>query len=233
MTQRGVPGPEIVERDAAAGIAQGFDKADRFLDVFERRGLGDFDDQAAPDIGSTAQQGSQGAQPLPVARRQTRHVEPEPDPRMGGEFLGHLTQHIAVDQPDHPDLLGRRDKLAAGHQAPRRVAQSQQALVIIDLAGGRADDRLKCEKQPVLSQRRVNRRADRQVVLLPEAPRLPLKALHSSAAPAADAADRMRGRPGLFGSGMLRLTTRRHGSVLAREAPASRLGFGRAGWAAG
>src|SRR5437764_14449271 len=45
VSQRSMPGAEIVERDATAGIAQGVDKPDALLDVIECRGFGDFDHQ--------------------------------------------------------------------------------------------------------------------------------------------------------------------------------------------
>ena len=50
MPQRGMAGAKIVERDAAAGMAQGLDKAGRFVEVVERRGLGDLDDQAVRPV---------------------------------------------------------------------------------------------------------------------------------------------------------------------------------------
>ncbi len=46
MPQRGEAGAEIVERDAAAEIAKRADEAHGFLDVIERRGLGDLDHRA-------------------------------------------------------------------------------------------------------------------------------------------------------------------------------------------
>ena len=51
MAQRGEAGAEIVERDAAAEIPQRADEARGFVDVVERRGLGDLDHQAARDLG--------------------------------------------------------------------------------------------------------------------------------------------------------------------------------------
>ena len=48
VPQRGVSGAEIVQRDAAASITQGIDEPGALFDVVERRGLGNFDDQATP-----------------------------------------------------------------------------------------------------------------------------------------------------------------------------------------
>jgi len=53
MAQRGEARTEIVERDAAAEIAQGADEAHRFLDVVQGLGLGDLDQEAARDLGAT------------------------------------------------------------------------------------------------------------------------------------------------------------------------------------
>ena len=55
MSQRGMAGAEIVERDAAASLAQGADEARRFLNIVERRGLGDLDDHPAGDFRPVAQ----------------------------------------------------------------------------------------------------------------------------------------------------------------------------------
>ena len=40
VSQRSMPGPKIVERDAAARITQRIDKTRGLLDIIERRGLG-------------------------------------------------------------------------------------------------------------------------------------------------------------------------------------------------
>ena len=56
VAQRGEAGAEIVERDAAAEIAQRADETRRFLDVVQRRRLGDLDHEPAGDIGLAAQQ---------------------------------------------------------------------------------------------------------------------------------------------------------------------------------
>ena len=55
MPQRGMAGAEIVERDAAASLAQRADEARRFLDVVERRGLGNLDHYPAGDFRPVAQ----------------------------------------------------------------------------------------------------------------------------------------------------------------------------------
>ena len=56
LPQRGMPGAKIVERNAAPVMAQNVDKARRFRDVTQCRGLRDFDDKAAGDVAVMTQQ---------------------------------------------------------------------------------------------------------------------------------------------------------------------------------
>src|SRR5437762_9575691 len=69
MPQRGMPGAEIAERDTATSLAQRADNTGGFVDVVERRGCGDLDDDAARDLGAVTQLRGQGAQPRPVDRK--------------------------------------------------------------------------------------------------------------------------------------------------------------------
>ena len=66
MAQRGVAGAKIVERDAAAGMAQRGDEPGRLLDIVERRGFGDLDDQARGDVGPVAELQDKRSQPWPI-----------------------------------------------------------------------------------------------------------------------------------------------------------------------
>src|SRR5690242_17376524 len=62
VSQRSMSGAEIVECDTAARVTQRIYETGGLLDVTERRGLGDFDDDAPGEIRPVAQPGTQGTQ---------------------------------------------------------------------------------------------------------------------------------------------------------------------------
>ncbi len=132
MAKRGEARAEIVERDAAAEFAQRRDEAGRFLDVVQRRGFGDLDDEPAGDLGPALQQRGRPPQPGAIGRGKARDVEAEADPRMRRHLRDRLFQHIAVDQADEAELLDRCDELGGGDDAAVGLDHAQQALVIID-----------------------------------------------------------------------------------------------------
>ena len=113
MAQRGVAGAEIVERDAAAGAAQRADEARRFLDVVERRGLGDLDDEPAGELGLGAQLRDQRPQPRPVGRGQGGDVEAEGDARIG-------------EPPRQPPCRGYSGRSAGYSRAARCRARTRR-----------------------------------------------------------------------------------------------------------
>ena len=166
VAQRRMAGAEIVERDAAAGVAQRADEPGRFLDIVERRGFGDLDNEARGDVGPVAHLRDQRAQPRPIGRGQARNVEAEPDGGMSVELRHHHIEDIAVDQPDKTKLFEFRHEFAGRNDPAVRRAHPQEALVMVDFLGCGHDHRLEGKQDALFAQRRLHLVADRQAAPL-------------------------------------------------------------------
>ena len=173
---------EIVEGDPAAYVVQRIYKAGGLFDVFQGSRLGDFNDEAAREIGPVPQPRTQRLKPRSRASGLTGNIEPKPDFRTAGEFPNRLFEHVMVDEPDETQLLDGGNEFAAGDNASLNVAHSQQTLKIIYIACRRANHRLKSKKKAVLPQCRLHARAHRQAAALPVAPDFCLAQAHLSAA---------------------------------------------------
>jgi hypothetical protein len=153
MSQRRMSGAEIIERDTAPSVTQGIDEPGGFLDVAERRRLGDFDNHAPGEMRPVAQPGTQDTQPRPVASGQPRHVEAELNFGMGAEFLHRSFEDEAIDQANQTEVLDGRDELGTWQDVSRLVTYPQQALEVIDDPRRGAHYRLISKQQAVLVQR--------------------------------------------------------------------------------
>src|SRR5215813_5211882 len=164
VAERGEAGAEVVDRHAAAEVADGREEARGFVDVGQRRGLGDLDDQPLGDVGLVLDQRREAAQPGLVAGRETRDVDREVQLRVVAERLDREVQHVAVDEAYEAELLDDRHEGAGRDDLAALAAHAQQAFVedrLLVVAG--AHDRLEGELQAVLAQCVLDLVADDEV----------------------------------------------------------------------
>ena len=153
IAERGVAGAEIVDRNAAAQIAQLRHELGVLLEMMQRRGFGEFDIEARRDILVGADVVDEAVEPGGIAGRGTRDVDAQMDARIGAQGFDRDLQRAAVDQADDAQLFGRGHELAGGRDGAVLAPHAQQALIFEDAAVMGVDDRLIGEHQPSVMQR--------------------------------------------------------------------------------
>src|SRR5439155_5822560 len=155
VAERRVPGPEVVDREADAAVAESGERVDRRGRVLHENTLGDLERERRrvdPRRGRRREDLREEARMLELARGQVdahaeaRLAEPVlPAPRLAAR----LVEHPPADRHDEPRVLGERDEVARHEQAPAGRLPAQERLDADDDAAREVDDRLVLEAKLV------------------------------------------------------------------------------------
>src|SRR5205085_8782178 len=108
---RGVAGAEIVDRNPAAETLQAGDEAPDVVDILDRDGFGDLDDQPLADAGMRLHQRFYTGPPVRIHRGVGRDVEAELNVRRGREFGDRQFEHAVIDQTNETQPLRDGDDI--------------------------------------------------------------------------------------------------------------------------
>ena len=153
MAEGGVAGAEVVDRDLAAEIAHDRDEARRILEIVQRRGLGDLDDQPVGELGAVLEARDQGTQPAAVGGGDAGDVEGKGDLRVRLQGLQRQVEGAPVERAHQSQALDHGNETAGRNQLALRRIHAQQALVGAHLMAHGIDDGLIGEDQPVVLHR--------------------------------------------------------------------------------
>ena len=153
IAERGVAGAEIVDRDPAAEVLQPRDEAAQIVDILDRDGFGDFDDQPLGDAGMRVHQRFDRGPPVRIHRGIGRDVEAELHVRRRGQFRHHEFEHAVIDQADQAEPLRHRNDVGRQQHLAVVLLHADQALVERRIARARLHHRLERHHDAALVER--------------------------------------------------------------------------------
>ena len=143
VTERGIAGAEIVERDTHALVADMRQRAQGGLVIVEQRGLGNLKFEpfgGKPRIGQCLRNGLRQAR---VEQLDRRYIDSEVDVFGPARcILAGAPQYVRTDAGNKAELLRDRDEFGGRYFAMLGASPSQQRLRTRNLALGRGEDRL-------------------------------------------------------------------------------------------
>ena len=154
------PRSEVVEGEPAAHGGELRGELPGLVHVEDRGGLGHLEDQARGVDHHVAELLPDGARQALIAERAAREVhfqaEVSADLPLRLDQADRLPDDPEVDLLDHPGSLGSGEKRVRRQEFAVRALHPQEQLVLGDLVGSQAEDRLREEDEPLL----VDRAAD-------------------------------------------------------------------------
>ncbi len=161
--QRAEAGAEVVEGDAAAELGEIGQEAAGVVDVGDRRGLRDLEDELVRIDAGAIERRADVVHAVHVGQRAAGEVDVQADlavgaraGALGAELLEQrdgLTDDPAVDHQDHPSALGHRQEGARRDDLAGRPDHAQQQLEVRDRAAVEIEDRLGIQRHVLVVDR--------------------------------------------------------------------------------
>ena len=121
--------------------------------MMQRRGLGQFHDDAPGDRVIVLHILDEGVQPGRIARRGAGNIHRQHEIGMGMKGRHRHFQRMAIDKAHQPQLFGGGNELARTRDGAVGPGHAQQTFVMNGFAGPGLDNRLIGEHQPLVFQR--------------------------------------------------------------------------------
>ncbi|HVY08558.1 MAG TPA: hypothetical protein VHB18_00230 [Mycobacteriales bacterium] len=147
VVQRGMAGPEVVDRHPHADLLETVQRVDRPLDVTHREGLGDLQAQPISGKAGVVEGATYRLDEVAVLELTCGEVDADADAHAviglpGPALPARLAKDVAAEREDQPGLLGERDEVRRGDDAPYRVLPTYECLGIRGATGHGVDERL-------------------------------------------------------------------------------------------